>query len=84
MVGNKYFYKFEKILQEGHSYYVKSPSFAANRSKLSYSQEKHLLSFFPKTSVNECHNFQGSKTGFAFVDFKSILSRNIPVTTSVG
>ncbi|CAI9303699.1 unnamed protein product [Lactuca saligna] len=83
-VPKKFLYRFKKILKDGKSYYITSPSFASLKpNTFMLIPQDQKLTFVQETVVKECTQFSGPKFGFSFVDFQSVLSMVHPQNLSL-
>nr|KAJ0218781.1 hypothetical protein LSAT_V11C300113930 [Lactuca sativa] len=83
-VYKKCLYRFINLLKDGSAFYITNPSVASQKPgifKLTPQDQK--LTFVQDTVVTECAEFSGTKFGFSFVEYESILSFLHPEDTSV-
>ncbi|CAH1414731.1 unnamed protein product [Lactuca virosa] len=70
--------------KDGSSFYITRPSVASQKpGSFKLTPQDQKLTFVQDTVVTECAEFSGSKFGFSFVEYQSILSFLRPQDTSV-
>nr|KAJ0220480.1 hypothetical protein LSAT_V11C200070630 [Lactuca sativa] len=85
MVSKRNLYRFKNVINDGMTFYIKGPNFAALKTgsfKLTPHDQK--FTFVQETVVTECNDFFGYEFGFSFVDYQNVLSLTHPQDTSVG
>ncbi|CAH1448404.1 unnamed protein product [Lactuca virosa] len=83
-VYKKCLYRFKNLLKDGSSFYITRPSVASQKpGSFKLTPQDQKLTFVQDTVVTECAEFSGSKFGFSFVEYQSILSFLHPQDTSV-
>ncbi|XP_076923890.1 replication protein A 70 kDa DNA-binding subunit A-like [Bidens hawaiensis] len=80
-VFKSYFAKFEEHLRENECYFIFRPTLADNDAKIKHVENGQKISFRWQTDLKKCTNFQGSKYGFEFTGFRSILENPLPQYT---
>nr|KAJ0191988.1 hypothetical protein LSAT_V11C800408920 [Lactuca sativa] len=83
-VSKRNIYRFKNALNDGMTFYIKSPNFAALKTgSFKLTPEDQKLTFVQETVVTECNDFSRYEFGFSFVDYQNILSLAPPQDTSI-
>ncbi|XP_076954483.1 replication protein A 70 kDa DNA-binding subunit A-like [Bidens hawaiensis] len=80
-VFKTYFPKFEEHLRENECYFIFRPTLADNDAKIKHVDNGQKISFLWQTDLKKCTTFKGSKYGFEFTNFGSILKDPLPQYT---
>ncbi|XP_022037996.1 uncharacterized protein LOC110940744 isoform X2 [Helianthus annuus] len=83
-VMNKYFVKFEKLLEENVCLLIKKPSLGDNTSSYKCVDHPHKLFLNFDSTVKKCNDFVGPIHGFSFTAFDQLRGNLIPDDSTVG
>ncbi|XP_035846491.1 uncharacterized protein LOC110898621 isoform X9 [Helianthus annuus] len=83
-VMNKYFVKFEKLLEESVCLLIKKPSLGDNTSSYKCVDHPHKLFLNFDSTVKKCNDFLGPIHGFSFTAFDQLRGNLIPDDSTVG
>ncbi|CAI9269832.1 unnamed protein product [Lactuca saligna] len=84
MVSKQNLHRFKNVVNDGMTFYIRGPNFAALKTgsfKLTLHDQKSTS--VQQTVITECNDFSGSVFGFSFVDFQTVLSLTHPQDTYV-
>ncbi|XP_022001118.1 replication protein A 70 kDa DNA-binding subunit D isoform X2 [Helianthus annuus] len=82
-VMNKYFVKFEKLLEESVCLLIKKPSLGDNTSSYKCVDHPHKLFLNFDSTVKKCNDFLGPIHGFSFTAFDQLRGNLIPDDSTV-
>nr|KAJ0227687.1 hypothetical protein LSAT_V11C100042710 [Lactuca sativa] len=75
LFGKKILYRFKNILKDGSAFYITNPSFASQKpGSFKITPQDQKLTFVHNIVLKECVEFSGSRFGFSFVDYQTVLS----------
>ncbi|KAD3337490.1 hypothetical protein E3N88_33010 [Mikania micrantha] len=83
-VLKKWFFRFEKYLNESDCLLIKRPSLGINLSKYKFVDNPNKLNFNYQTYVSKCNDFVGQEHGFSFSSFQTVKDNLLPENITIG
>ncbi|KAD4585515.1 hypothetical protein E3N88_23116 [Mikania micrantha] len=82
-VLKKWFFRFEKYLNESDCLLIKRPSLGINLSKYKFVDNPNKVNFNYQTYVSKCNDFVGQEHGFSFSSFQNVKDNLLPENITI-
>ncbi|KAD7117854.1 hypothetical protein E3N88_05122 [Mikania micrantha] len=82
-VLKKWFFRFEKYLNENDCLLIKRPSLGLNQSKYKFVDNPNKVNFNYQTYVSKCNDFVGQEHGFSFSSFQNVIDNLLPENITI-
>ncbi|KAL8257648.1 hypothetical protein R6Q59_029689 [Mikania micrantha] len=82
-VLKKWFFRFEKYLNESDCLLIKRPSLGINLSKYKFVDNPNKVNFNYQTYASKCNDFVGQEHGFSFSSFQTVKDNLLPENITI-